>query len=346
MKSILRISLVLLFLLVIGGVAGLGFLASRSEREANEKSEAAIEAPSRIVQQGGKTILSFDAHAQRTNGIAMAPLKADRRSAAVEANGVVMQLQPLLDLKSNYNAARMEIAKAGAAAQASQAEYKRLLGLNQGGQNASQKAVEAARAAAESDAAVLGNAQQSLGVLKESMQLHWGSVVAGWLEQGSGQLDALIAQSAYLLQVTVGNGSTAPAQAMVQLPGGNRVTSHLIGRLPQLDPRLQAPSYLYIAFAHAGLIPGMNVIVSLPSGPERSGVVVPYSAVVWWQGSAWCYVEETPGKFTREEVSTDNPTPAGWFLTEGIVPGAHVVTAGAQTLLSEESHSQIQADED
>lgn len=344
MKSILRISIPLLVLLGIGA-AGWGFLANPSGQEADEKSETPIEAPSRIAQQGGKMILTFDVQAQRTNGIAVTSLRSDRRSAAAEANGQVLQLQPLLDLKSSYNAAQTEVAKAGAAEQASQAEYKRLLGLNQGGQNASEKAVEAARAAAENDAAVLRNAQQSLAVLKDSMQLHWGPVIAGWLEQGSQQIDALLSQHAYLLQVTAGNGSTTPTQAMVQLPGGDHASARLVSRLPQLDPRLQAPSYLYITSAHPDLIPGMNVVVSLHSGPERSGVVVPYPAVVWWQGSAWCYVEEAPGKFTREEVPTNNPTPDGWFLTRGIGPGARVVTAGAQTLLSEESHTQIQADE-
>ena len=123
-------------------------------------------------------------------------------------------------------------------------------------------------------------------------------------------------------------------------------TAHLISSFPLLDPRLQAPSFLFAVAAHPGLIPGINLSIFLPAGPERSGIIVPYGAVVWWQGSAWCYVEEQPDKFTREEVSTDNPTPAGWFVSEGIAAGARVVTKGAQTLLSEEFRSQIQADQD
>jgi membrane fusion protein, multidrug efflux system len=68
--------------------------------------------------------------------------------------------------------------------------------------------------------------------------------------------------------------------------------------------------------------------------------------VVWSQGTAWCYVEEAPGEFMRTAVQTSDLVSAGWFVTEGIDPNARVVTAGAQTLLSEEFRSQIQADQD
>jgi len=348
MKSALRIAIALLILAGIAGGLVWGFLAGRSEQAAEAESDAPIEAASRVTHENGKTVLAFDPPAQRANGIVLVTLGADKRSAASQANGVVSQLQPLLDLKTSYNTALMDIAKARAASQASQAEYNRLLGLNQEGQNVSEKAIETARAAAESDAAVLENAQQSLVVLKSSMQLHWGTVVAGWLVQGSPQLDALLAQRIFLLQVTATAGASqlAPAQAIVQLPDGAHTSAQLVGTLPQLDPRLQAPSYLYIVSAHPGLVSGINLPVSLPAGPARGGVVVPYSAIVWWQGRAWCYVEGTPGKFSREEVPTTNPAPAGWFVSEGIPAGTRAVTAGAQTLLSEEFRSQIQTDED
>jgi hypothetical protein len=348
MKPSLRILIVCIFTLGIAGGLIWGFLSGRSEQAAEAERDAPVQAPSRISSDGGKTILTFDEQAQRANALAITTLAAERRTAETQATGVVLQLQPLLDLKTSYNAALMDIVKARAAAAASEAEYKRLVELNQGGQNVSAKAVEGARAASESDAAVMQNAEQSLTVLKNSMQLHWGATVAAWLEQGSPQFDALLAQRSYLLQVTAtsAGGGSVPAEATVQSSNNKHAVAHLISALPQLDPRLQAPSFLYVVSAHAGLVPGANLPVFLSAGPLRSGVVVPYGAVVWWQGRAWCYVEEQPGKFTREEVSPSNPTPAGWFVSEGIAAGARVVTAGAQTLLSEEFRPQIQADQD
>lgn len=349
MKPILRNTIAAAILLGICGGLGWLFLAGRSAQAADEDdSDAPIAAPSHVAQNSGKTVLSFDTDAQHDNGIVVTTLAAERRAAATQATAVVLQLQPFLDLKTNYDTAAMAIAKARAAARASTAEYIRLKQLNSGSDNVSLKSVESARAQAESDTAVLQNAQQSMAVLKDSMQLHWGAAVANWLQQGSPQLSELMSQRLYLLQVTaVGAGNTTPpAHVMLQLPDGSHATVHLVSALPQVDTRLQAPSFLYTIAAHPGLAPGMNLSVALPAGPVQKGVVVPYSAIVWWQGNAWCYVEEKPGKFTREVVSTGNPAQSGWFVSEGIPAGAKVVSRGAQTLLSEEFRSQIQSDED
>jgi hypothetical protein len=348
MRSTLRFIVVVVAVIVLAGGLIWGFLAGRKEQSAEAQADAPMLAPSRVASQNGETVLAFDTAAQKTNGIVTAALIHTRQSAESQATGVVLQLQPLLDLKTSYNTASTDIAKARAAANASRAEYERLRQLNQDGKNASDKAVEAARAASENDAALVKNAEQSQTILKSSTRLHWGSIVANWLEQGSPQLDALLAQRMFLLQVTNASSSnfTAPQQATVQYTDGTHSTAHLISVLPQLDPRLQAPSLLYSVAAHPGLIPGINLAVFLPSGPEQNGRLIPSGAVVWWQGKAWCYAEEAPGKFTRRAIATSNPVVNGWFVAEGIDPDARVVTVGAQTLLSEEFRSQIQADQD
>lgn len=348
MKPAFRFAVLVAVAIVVAGLLIWAFRAGHSEQAAEEESDTPLEAPSRATEEAGKTVLTFDDGAQRANGIVVAVVRRDRRSEEVQANAVVLQLQPLLDLETSINTANMDIAKARAASQASQAEYRRLSDLNQNGQNVSQKAVEASRAASESDAAVLENAQQSQNVLRDSMRLRWGKVMADWLEQGSPQLHALLAQSESLVQVTAANhpGWIAPEQAVVPLPGGVHASARLIASLPQLDPRLQAPGFLYVVSGRPPLVPGTNLSLYLPAGAAKDGAIVPNSAVVWWQGAAWCYVEKAPGKFTRAEVSTDNPVEGGWFVSEGIPAGARVVTAGAQTLLSEEFRSQIQPDQD
>lgn len=345
MKFIVRAAIALLILAAIAGAVVWGYIVHRSEQS---DTDAPIEAASRITQQGSQTVLQFDAHAQHANGIVIATLASSRYSASEQANGVVLETQPLLDLKASLNTARMEVTKARAAEEASQAEYKRLVGLNQSSENVSRKAVEGARAVADSDAATAENAQQSLATIQDSIQLRWGKILAGWVEQDSPQFQSLLTQRAYLLQVTPTDraNSASPREAVVAVTGDSHFTAHLVGAVPQLDPRLQAASILYVVPARAGIVPGLNLAIALPAGREKDGVVVPYDAIVWIQGSAWCYTETAPGKFTRRVVPTDNPSPAGWFVSQSIVPGTRVVTTGAQTLYSEEFRSQIQADED
>lgn len=342
MKSIVRAVIAFLSLAVVAGALVWGYLANRSDEDSND---APIEAASRIGRQNGRTILTFDEQAQKANDIVVSALGAVRYSASEQANGVVLDLQPLLDLKTSLAAAQAELAKARASAQASAAEYKRLRGLNENSQNVAQKTVEAARAAAESDEATVQNAQQSLANLENSMELRWGKVLAGWIQHGSPQLEALLAQKEFLLQVASA-ASAEPREAVLTLPDGSHAAAELIGALPQVDPRLQAPSVLYLVAARPEIVPGMYLAVSLPSGPRSNGVLVPYGAIVWIDGNAWCYIETDPGKFMRTVVPTGNPAPAGWFVSQGIAAGAKVVTAGAQTLYSEEFRSQIQTDED
>ena len=346
MKSVLRNTLILVVLAAVGGAIIWGFVARH--RDTNDDGDAPVQAQSHSAQVNGQTVLSFDERAQHTNGIVVSTLAATRRSAETPAAATVLDLQPLLDLQSKYTAAETAIAQARAGADASEAEYKRLAGLNRSDENVSEKSIEAARATSVSDAAVLVNAQQSFATLEDSTRLHWSATLAEWIEKRSPEFKALLAERAYLLQVTATSAGAlnAPSEVTIQLSGGAHLAAHRIAALPQVDPRLQAPAFLYWVPAHTGLVSGLNLPVSLPAGPPQRGVVVPQSAVVWTQGSSWCYVETAPGKFTRTALSTANPTPGGWFVTETIAPGARLVTGGAQTLLSEEFRSQIQSEDD
>lgn len=348
MKQRVRtILLILAIAIVVGGVVW-GFIAGRGEQAAEAIQDSPLKAPSRISIQDGHTVLSFDSAAQQANGIRVSMVAATRQHAQVQATGVVVQLQPLLDLKASYNTVQTDLIRAQANARSSTAEYERLRLLNENEKNVADKAVEAARAAAENDAALVQSAQRTIAIVKEGAVLHWGPVIAGWIEGNSTQLDALLMQRMFLLQVTSASGGSSgePREAIVEESDGSHTPAEFISVLPQLDPRLQAPSLLYRIAPHAGLVPGVNVSVLLPSGREQTGVVVPSSAVVWTQGSAWCYVESVDGKFMRVPVGTGSPRPGGWFVAQGIQPGARVVIAGAQTLLSEEFRSEIQQDQD
>jgi len=149
MKTILRI--VILSVVIFGVAGGLvwGFVSGRGEQAAEAEREAPVKAASRVAAENGRTVLSFDDAAQKANAIGTTVLNATRQQLQGQATGVVVQLQPLLDLKASYNTPRTDLLRTRAAARASAAEYARLLQLNQDGKNASDKSVEAARATAK-----------------------------------------------------------------------------------------------------------------------------------------------------------------------------------------------------
>jgi len=130
---------------------------------------------------------------------------------------------------------------------------------------------------------------------------------------------------------------------MLELPRGARAPMHLISAAPRTDPRIQGLSFLYVAPAESGVLPGMDVLAFLPDGNDIEAAVVPPSAIVWWQGRAWAYLRTGPETFARREIPTAQPAPdgSGGYIVRDLPANAEVVTRGAQALLSEEFSAQI-----
>jgi hypothetical protein len=89
---------------------------------------------------------------------------------------------------------------------------------------------------------------------------------------------------------------------------------------------------------------GERLFARATVGASETGVVVPYSAAVISAGKYWCYVAEKPGLFVRAEIDASMPTDAGYFVKEGIAPGAQVVTTSAGLLLARETNPSSAAD--
>ncbi len=126
-----------------------------------------------------------------------------------------------------------------------------------------------------------------------------------------------------------------------------RVTADLIGAAVDADPVTRRPAYLYrVHSAWPNTRPGTAVVGFVPSGGASSpGVQVPASCVVQWEGLAWVYLEQEPGKYLRTAVSTGRPVPGGWIVSS-LKPGDRVVTQGAGQLLSEEFRAGITVGEE
>jgi len=105
------------------------------------------------------------------------------------------------------------------------------------------------------------------------------------------------------------------------------------------------PGRSFFAILKGGdVIEGERLIAHAAVGAAENGVVVPYSAAVISGGKYWCYVEEKPGLFVRTEVDPNMPTDEGYFVKQGLEPGAPVVTTSAGQLLARETNPSTEAD--
>jgi hypothetical protein len=114
------------------------------------------------------------------------------------------------------------------------------------------------------------------------------------------------------------------------------VMGEFFDALPTVDPQTQLRGLLFLAKENS-LKPGEAVTAYLQiSGEAQTGVIVPRSAVIRYEGAAWAYVQTDGTNFTRRLISLDRPMENGWFVTTGVAAGENVVTMGAQTIFSEE----------
>lgn len=129
------------------------------------------------------------------------------------------------------------------------------------------------------------------------------------------------------------------------------VSARLVGIGAEVDSVTRSPVYLYrFAGGWAGARPGLPIVATirdraLGAGSSIAGgaqtLFVPDAAVVQWNALAWVYVERAPRRYVRVRVFTDQPTAGGYLLAVGTLKaGEHVVTRGAQQLLSQEFSAQ------
>jgi hypothetical protein len=335
-----------IILLVVGviviGLAVWGSIEGREEFSEEKEWEKPIKVAPRVVQQEEGTAVAFDADTQKRADIAVFTAQQITRSGETEELATVLPLQEIIDLRNTYVAAKAQADRAVAFMEASRREYDRIKALHDNERNVSDKVLETTQATWLADEAAARAAREALNTVGRGARQKWGITLVSAVADNAPLFHDLSEQRQVLLRVAAPAGSSiAKPPDMVRLDAGDSTirTGRLISLSPQVDPRIQGPSFFYAA-AIDGLLPGSMLTAYLPTGAERTGSIVPSDAVVWWQGKAWFYAQSAPDRFVRRELAGAMPVESGWF-----VPGLQairVVVRGAQTLLSEELRAQIQ----
>lgn len=332
--------------LIVAGLAIWGFIEGRKESAQEAERERPVQVPSRVLAQPDGTAVVFDAAAQKRADITVEAARPTTRRGEVEALATVLPPQELIDLRNTYVAARTQVERTQAAAQASRREYDRIKALHGDEFNVSTKALEAAQAQWLADEAAARGAAEALEAAARGARQKWGDVLAAAVADNAARFRHLAEGRELLLRIAAPTSSALtkpPAKARVAASDGSFRTATLISPSPQADPRIQGLTFFYAAPA-GSLLPGTTLTAYLSIGAKRSGAIIPADAVVWWQGKAWYYVQSAPDHFVRRELTGATPVDEGWFAPA--LPSLQVVVRGAQTLLSEELRSQIQVGEE
>jgi hypothetical protein len=293
--------------------------------------------PPRVSIVDGATVTTIDADDQKRSGIASTALASASGVSTATAYATVVDLTPLSDLGNAAAAGQAQLAAATARASASRAAFERARALHADDQNISLAQLQAAEASYRADQAAQTAAQAQAETAMASARQQFGPVLGGSLR--SPLVRSLLERGSVLLQVTAASEMSflRPAPVIsVQPAGGTALQAHLVSSATRTDPRIQGASFYYVAPAAPGLLAGMNLAATMPTGGSISGVAVPASAVIVWQGQSWAYQRIDRNRFKRIPISTAVPAPGGGYLAPGLAPGTQLVTSGAQMLLSEE----------
>jgi hypothetical protein len=276
--------------------------------------------------------ITIDAPSQARMGLTTQILSSGRQSAQIDAFAKVLDPGPLAQLESDLLAAE-------AAAAASNAEAQRARALFGSGGGVALKDVETAEAQAAGDAS-------RLDLLRRRVGLEWGPGVARLSPSRRAQLlRDLAAGTAALVHVdTPSNEGQAGARTVdIDVGTGDQsVHGMVLGPARAAEPRLQSSGLIVEVRGESAVLlsVGLTQSAHINSTSAVTGVVIPRSAVIRFQGSDWAYVRLGPTRFERRLIQNPIPQDKGLFASAGFEAGESVVDRGAAELFAVEQAQQ------
>jgi len=225
----------------------------------------------------------------------------------------------------------------------SEKEFERVGALQRGSANASRRELEAARAALERDRAAFDSAQARLLSV-------FGPELVARRDELAALVRALAAREIGLARIDLSAGETPaspPTRARLAPLADDKAEPQdaiVLGPAPDSDPVTQGRGFL-VRLEHMPWPPGTALAGFLAVADRpTSGVLVPRSALVRYEGRTFVYVEQPDNTIERRSVEVTQTTRDGAFIPAGLAAGEQVVVVGAQQLLSTELAGAISED--
>jgi hypothetical protein len=311
------------------------FLGGCSQKQESATSTASEKSPEPRVKRdaNGNVSVTLDPDTRKISGLEVQDLTQAQLPQSIKSYGRVLDGGQLATQFA-------ELAAAIANSEVSQKELQRLKTLV-AQNNASERALQTAEATATRD-------QSQVQALRLRFISVWGKMITERSDLPV-LVQSLASLSNVLVQLNLSAGETlasAPSGARI-LPAlstnSTPVDAQFAGTAPTVDPQLQGQGFFFlVSNSSANLLPGAAVTGYITySGETQTGVLVPRSAIVRFNGMSWVYQQTSDTSFSRIEVHLLQPLAEGWFVRGPLKPGDKVVTLGAQLLLSEELKEQV-----
>lgn len=331
-------------------LAILATLATTTPLRADDDDVQAASPAKPATEHIDASLLQLDQAGQQLAGIQTLPLAPANQTPEFSAYGTVLSLEPLLALRQQYLAASAQQDSAQARYSEAQHNLKRTQDLHQQ-DIVSTRRLQEQQAIWQADKANLAANSYQQQLIAANSRLLWGETLSHWFTHAQDKnATELLEYRAQLLLITLpANTRLEPSVniAYVHERGQRQAAlpATLVSASPQVDPVSQGPRYFFKC-TQCRLPFGAHVTAWIPAaGRVDSGVNIPHSALVWHMGQAFVFVKTDAEHFSRRPLANFSSNSQGYFVAGTLKPGEEVVTAGAQTLLSQQLKGQI-PDED
>ena len=271
-------------------------------------------------------LLDISPAAQDRLGVRTQTLTARKRSVQVAAFAKVLDPGPLAQLESD-----LETAIAAAAASGPEAARARV--LSPGSSAMSAKDAEAAISQARQD-------QIKVAQLRRQLGLQWGPGLQRMSDaRRQALVKALTDGQAALVQVDTPDSQGQAGARTVEIDiGSGSVHAPVIGPSRNAEPRLQSSGLIALVTGKDAILfsIGLTQSARINQPTSQTGVLLPRTALVRFQGSDWAYVRHGPAQFERRLASDPNPEKDGVFVAQGFSAGDVVAVQGVAALFAAE----------
>ena len=271
-------------------------------------------------------MLDAPADLQRRLGVRTVVLTPQRHAMQVAAFAKVLDPGPLAALESD-----IDTAVAAAAASAAEAARARVLSAQGGAMSA--KDAEAAISQARQD-------QAKLALLRRRVGLEWGPGLARISDTRRRALVKAVSEGhAALVQVDTPDSQGQAGARSVEIDiGSGSVRAPVIGPSRTAEARLQSSGLIALVTGPQAILFSVGLVQSarIDQPSAQSGVLLPRSALIRYEGADWAYVRRGPARFERRQVADPSPEKEGDFVAQGFSPGEVVAVQGVAGLFAAE----------
>ncbi len=307
--------------------------------------------PSRMVVVNGSLAVKLTDAEQKASGLQLQALQQVEQLIESRAQARVVNIAPLLELRSRYHKTSSEDETATAELVLKRQTLARLKQLNKEQGNIASRKLQQAQAELIAIQARQQRARYEMEYLRNEAIQEWGTTIISWaLDKVPDKFNQLLSHEMVLLLLVLRPAEQLPEDVSFvfvdrDINRQQQRKAFLVSESPRTSINAQGETWFFQTRGEH-LRTDMRLTAWIPQSLHaKKGIHIPNEAVVWYAGKPWVYVQHDDELFSRRSIVGQQQSGAGWFVQNVLGSDDKVVTSGAQMLLSEEFRWQI-PDED